>query len=101
MLFFTHEFRLFWFHLQEQNVLGMKHLATLLPQDLQREAEDALMSREEMANLAKEAERKFKSVEAELLQLQEDLSSSERARKVAESDRDELAEELSSGGSMK
>ena len=75
-------------------------LASIL-QDLQREAEDALMSREEMANLAKEAERKFKSIEAELLQTQEDLASSERQRKTAEGERDELAEELSSGGTAK
>merc|ERR1711915_793859 len=38
-------------------------------------------------------------LEADLVQLQEDLSSAERARRTAESERDELAEELSSNGS--
>lgn len=59
------------------------------------------MSREEMANLAKESERKLKSLEAELLQTHEDLAASERARKLAEGERDELAEELSTGSSGK
>lgn len=69
--------------------------------DLQREAEEALMSRDEMANLAKENERKLKALEAELLQTHEDLNASEKARKAAENERDELAEELASGTSGK
>jgi myosin protein heavy chain len=36
-----------------------------------------------------------KSLEAELVQLSEDLAASERARRAAESERDELQEEIS------
>ena len=38
-------------------------------------------------------------LEAELAQIQEDLSAAERGRRTAETERDELAEELSSSGS--
>merc|ERR1712227_815831 len=40
-----------------------------------------------------------KSLEADIAQMQEDLSAAERARRTAEAERDELAEELSSSGS--
>lgn len=49
-----------------------------------------------MAAAAKETERKLKSLEAELVQMSEDLASAERARRAAESERDELQEEISS-----
>jgi myosin protein heavy chain len=52
------------------------------------------VGREELQASAKEAERKLKTLEAELLQLGEDLSASERQRRAAETERDELLEEM-------
>ena len=69
--------------------------------DFQREVDDAHLSREEAAALAKENERKYKNLEAELLQLQDDLASSERARKAVESERDELQDTIGSSASSK
>ena len=59
------------------------------------------MSRDEMATAVKEAERKWKNLEAELLQTQEDLAASERARKVIENERDELLDDINSSGASK
>lgn len=59
------------------------------------------MSREEMAAAAKENEKKAKNLEAELLQLQEDLATSERTRKQVESERDELQDEINNSGASK
>lgn len=67
--------------------------------DYQREVEESRIAKEELATQAKEAEKKQKTLEAELIQLQEDLSMSERARKAAESERDELHEEINSSAS--
>ena len=47
-----------------------------------------------MANTARESEKRLKLLEAELLQLQQDLSSSERARKELEVEKEELMEEM-------
>merc|ERR1712080_645258 len=43
--------------------------------------------------------KKLQVLEADLAQMQEDLSAAERQRRTAEAERDELAEELSSTGS--
>lgn len=64
--------------------------------DSARDAEEARASRDELAAAAKETERKLKSLEAELVQMSEDLASAERARRAAESERDELQEEINS-----
>ena len=74
-------------------------VASLVFQDLQRETEDALQSREDMANALKDNEKKIKNLEADLAQLQEDLAASERARKSLQAERDELQEELTAAGS--
>lgn len=62
--------------------------------DFQREVEESRLSRDDLATQAKEAEKKQKLLEAELIQLQEDLASSERQRKTAESERDEFMKKL-------
>lgn len=62
--------------------------------DYQRDAEEARAARDEIALQAKETEKRLKSLEAENIQLQEDLNSSERARRAAESERDDLQEEI-------
>lgn len=47
-----------------------------------------------MATIAKETERKVKNLEADLLQLTEDLAAVERQKRAAEDERDELQEEI-------
>lgn len=61
-----------------------------------RDAEEYRAARDELAAGYKEAERKVKTLEAEVLQLTEDVSSAERARRAAEAERDELLEEINS-----
>ena len=51
-------------------------------------------SSEHLQRQTKEAEKKAKNLEAELIACQDQLSSSERCRRSAEGDRDELQEEL-------
>ncbi|CAO1373534.1 unnamed protein product [Diamesa serratosioi] len=67
--------------------------------DVMRDAEDAKAAKEELAALSKENERKVKVLDAEIMQLTEDLASSERARRAAETERDELQEEMISNSS--
>ncbi|XP_041362309.1 myosin heavy chain, non-muscle-like isoform X2 [Gigantopelta aegis] len=62
--------------------------------ELQRELDDARLARDEMVQSFKDNEKKTKNLEAELLRLQEELAAAERARRAAENDRDELAEEI-------
>ncbi|XP_024604143.1 myosin-10 isoform X1 [Neophocaena asiaeorientalis asiaeorientalis] len=69
--------------------------------DYQRELEEARASRDEIFAQSKESEKKLKSLEAEILQLQEELASSERARRHAEQERDELADEIANSASGK
>ncbi|XP_033313698.1 myosin heavy chain, non-muscle isoform X2 [Bombus vosnesenskii] len=75
---------------------ALKQLKKLQAQikDCTRETEEARAARDELAASAKETERKVKSLEADLMQLTEDYASSERARRAAENERDELQEEL-------
>ena len=63
--------------------------------ELQRELDDARLARDDAAQAFKDNEKKTKNIEAELLRLQEELAAAERARRSAENDRDELAEEIS------
>ncbi|CRL04792.1 CLUMA_CG017848, isoform A [Clunio marinus] len=67
--------------------------------DIIRDAEDARAAKEELAALSKETEKKFKALQAENTQLTEDLASSERARRAAETERDELQDEINSNSS--
>uniref|UniRef100_A0A8D3BUX6 Myosin, heavy chain 10, non-muscle n=1 Tax=Scophthalmus maximus TaxID=52904 RepID=A0A8D3BUX6_SCOMX len=82
---------------------AVKQLRKLQAQmkDYQRELEDARASRDEIFTQSKENEKKLKSLEAEILQLQEDHAASERARRHAEQERDELADEISNSVSGK
>ncbi|XP_011692301.1 PREDICTED: myosin heavy chain, non-muscle-like isoform X2 [Wasmannia auropunctata] len=75
---------------------ALKQLKKLQAQikDCTRETEEARAARDELAAASKETERKVKSLEADLLQLTEDFASSERARRTAENERDELQEEV-------
>jgi myosin heavy chain 9/10/11/14 len=69
--------------------------------DYQHEVESSNLARDEALSAAREKDKRVKSLEAELLQLQEDLASSERSRKALQVERDELHDELASGGSSK
>ncbi|XP_051987354.1 myosin-11-like isoform X2 [Xyrauchen texanus] len=65
--------------------------------DSHRELEDTRVSHKEVLSSAQESERKARTMEVEILHLQEELSAAERARKHAERERDELAAEMTSG----
>uniref|UniRef100_A0A671TJF4 Myosin, heavy chain 10, non-muscle n=1 Tax=Sparus aurata TaxID=8175 RepID=A0A671TJF4_SPAAU len=82
---------------------AIKQLRKLQAQmkDYQRELEEARASRDEIFTQSKENEKKLKGLEAEILQLQEDHAASERARRHAEQERDELADEISNSASGK
>ncbi|KAM9305935.1 myosin-11 [Gastrophryne carolinensis] len=82
---------------------AIKQLRKLQAQmkDFQRDLDDARAAREEIFATARENEKKAKSLEAELMQLQEDLAAAERARKLAEQEKEELAEELAGSASGK
>jgi len=67
--------------------------------EIQRDAEEAHASKNDVLQQSKDLEKKIKGLEAELVAVQEELSAADRARRTAESERDELAEELSSSGS--
>uniref|UniRef100_A0A8C7JS75 Myosin, heavy chain 11b, smooth muscle n=1 Tax=Oncorhynchus kisutch TaxID=8019 RepID=A0A8C7JS75_ONCKI len=64
--------------------------------ELQREVEDSRAAQKEVLSSARESERRAKTLEASFMQLQEDLAAAERARKQAETERDEMSEELAS-----
>uniref|UniRef100_A0A8C4XTJ2 Myosin heavy chain 11 n=1 Tax=Falco tinnunculus TaxID=100819 RepID=A0A8C4XTJ2_FALTI len=80
---------------------AIKQLRKLQAQmkDYQRELDDARAAREEIFATARENEKKAKGLEAELIQLQEDLAAAERARKQADLEKEEMAEELASATS--
>lgn len=69
--------------------------------DLQHELEAALLARDEAINANKDKDKRCKSLEAEVMQLQEDLAASERARKAIQAEKDELLEEINSGSASK
>uniref|UniRef100_A0A669QEE8 Myosin heavy chain 11 n=1 Tax=Phasianus colchicus TaxID=9054 RepID=A0A669QEE8_PHACC len=80
---------------------AIKQLRKLQAQmkDYQRDLDDARAAREEIFATARENEKKAKNLEAELIQLQEDLAAAERARKQADLEKEEMAEELASATS--
>uniref|UniRef100_A0A672VC17 Myosin heavy chain 11 n=1 Tax=Strigops habroptila TaxID=2489341 RepID=A0A672VC17_STRHB len=80
---------------------AIKQLRKLQAQmkDYQRELDDARAAREEIFATARENEKKAKGLEAELIQLQEELAAAERARKQADLEKEEMAEELASAAS--
>lgn len=67
--------------------------------DYQRDAEEARASRDDLVAQAKEAEKRLKLVETDLIQLQEDFVNSERLRRSAEAERDDLQDEISNNAS--
>ena len=86
--------------IKEDSVRQMRKLQAHL-KEYQREVEEAQMSKEDMANHMKENDKKLKNLEADLLQMQEDLAASERARKQLEGERDELQDEINNSANNK
>uniref|UniRef100_A0A8C2SGU2 Myosin motor domain-containing protein n=1 Tax=Capra hircus TaxID=9925 RepID=A0A8C2SGU2_CAPHI len=61
--------------------------------ELWREVEETRSSREEIFAQNRESEKRLKGLEAEVLRLQEELAASDRARRQAQQERDEMADE--------
>ncbi|XP_052346298.1 myosin-9-like isoform X2 [Oncorhynchus keta] len=78
---------------RDEALKQLKKLQALL-KDQMRELEDLRLSREEALNMAKEHEKKLKAIEADTIRLQEELASAERVKKQAQTERDELQDEL-------
>lgn len=60
---------LYFQHVLSNTIVQLNHQAQM--KDFQRELEDAHAAKEEVLSSAKESEKKAKSLEAELMQLQE------------------------------
>jgi myosin protein heavy chain len=86
--------------IKEDALKQLKKIQTQM-KDYQHEVDAALAGRDEAISAAREKEKRVKSLEADLLQLQEDLAASERSRKAIQAERDELHDELASGGASK
>ncbi|XP_072316168.1 uncharacterized protein myh14 isoform X4 [Eucyclogobius newberryi] len=75
---------------------AMKQLRRLQAQlkEVFRELDEAKITREEVMSQSKEGEKKMLTLEAEVLQLTEELAVSERQKRQAQQERDELADEM-------
>ncbi|XP_060030710.1 myosin-14 isoform X1 [Erinaceus europaeus] len=69
--------------------------------ELWREVEETRTAREETFLQNKENEKRLKGLEAEVLRLQEELAASDRARRQALQERDEMADEVANGSLSK
>lgn len=78
---------------KEDALRQLKKLQSQL-KDYQRDAETDHALKEELMQQLKELEKKIKAMEADMIQAQEDLANSERIRRAAEAERDELQEEI-------
>uniref|UniRef100_A0A665X9S8 Myosin-9 n=1 Tax=Echeneis naucrates TaxID=173247 RepID=A0A665X9S8_ECHNA len=76
----------------------LKKLQALMKEQM-REVEELRLSRDEAVNGAKETEKKLKVMEADALHLQEDLAAAERLKRQAQTERDELQDEINSSNS--
>ncbi|KAM3865284.1 myosin-9-like isoform 2-T2 [Diretmus argenteus] len=75
---------------------ALKQLKKLQAQmkEQMRELDELRLSRDEALSEAKENERKVKAMEADTMQLQEDLATAERVKRQAQTERDELQDEI-------
>uniref|UniRef100_A0AAQ5Z5P7 Myosin-9 n=1 Tax=Amphiprion ocellaris TaxID=80972 RepID=A0AAQ5Z5P7_AMPOC len=69
--------------------------------DLIRELDDTRMSREEILSQSKETEKKLKGMEADMIQMQEELAAAERVKRQAQQERDELQDEINNQAAKK
>ncbi|XP_026158575.1 myosin-9-like isoform X1 [Mastacembelus armatus] len=77
---------------------ALKQLKKLQAQmkDTMRELDELRLARDEAVNGAKETEKKLKAMEADVLHFQEDLATAEKLKRQAQTERDELQEEIAS-----
>ncbi|XP_063327379.1 myosin-9-like isoform X2 [Pelmatolapia mariae] len=75
---------------------ALKQLKKLQAQmkDVIRELDDTRLSRDEILTQSKETEKKLKGMEADMLQMQEELAAAERVKRQAQQERDELQDEI-------
>ncbi|XP_038639473.1 myosin-9-like isoform X3 [Scyliorhinus canicula] len=85
---------------REEAIKQLRKLQAQL-KDYQRELEDACSSREEILVQFKENEKRMKGLETEIIRKDEDLAAVERAKRLIQQERDELAEEIASNSSGK
>ncbi|XP_054614699.1 myosin-9-like isoform X1 [Dunckerocampus dactyliophorus] len=80
---------------------ALKQLKKLQAQmkELIRELDDTRMSREDILAQSKENEKKLKGMEADMLQMQEEVAAAERAKRQAQQERDELQDEMNNQAS--
>ncbi|KAI3361078.1 hypothetical protein L3Q82_013279 [Scortum barcoo] len=82
---------------------AMKQLRRLQGQtkELLRELDETKLTRDDVITQSKDSEKKIQILEAEVLQLTEELSVSERQKRQAQQERDEMADEMVNSSSGK
>ncbi|KAK7157386.1 hypothetical protein R3I93_008770 [Phoxinus phoxinus] len=78
---------------REEALRQMKRLQTQM-KELIRELDETKLARDEIVVQSKDSEKRLQTLEAELLQLTEELAVSERQRRQAQLERDEMADEI-------
>ncbi|XP_061604472.1 myosin-9-like isoform X1 [Phyllopteryx taeniolatus] len=75
---------------------ALKHLKKLQAQmkELIRELDDTRLSKDDILAQSKETEKKLKSMEADMLQMHEELAAAERVKRQTQQERDELQDEI-------
>ncbi|XP_068616663.1 myosin-10 [Brachionichthys hirsutus] len=85
---------------KEEMVKQLRRLQGQMKEVL-RELDESKLSREEVIAHSKESEKKIQTLEADVLQLTEELSVSDRQKRQAQQERDELADEMVNNNSGK
>ncbi|KAM8734735.1 uncharacterized protein myh14 isoform 1-T1 [Acanthopagrus schlegelii] len=85
---------------KEEAVKQLRRLQGQMKEIL-RELDETKLSREEVIAQSKDSEKKIQTLEADVLQLTEELSMSERQRRQAQQERDEMADEMVNSSSGK
>uniref|UniRef100_A0A4W6FJ67 Myosin-9 n=1 Tax=Lates calcarifer TaxID=8187 RepID=A0A4W6FJ67_LATCA len=80
---------------RDEALKQLKKLQAQMKENM-RELEELRLSRDEAVNGAKETEKKLKAMEADALHYQEDLATAERLKRQAQTERDELQDEINS-----
>ncbi|XP_067437036.1 myosin-9a isoform X2 [Thunnus thynnus] len=83
---------------RDEALKQLKKLQALMKEQM-RELDELRLSRDEAVNGAKETEKKLKSMEADALHIQEDLATAERLKRQAQTERDELQDEITNSNS--
>uniref|UniRef100_A0A3B4ZDW6 Myosin-10-like n=1 Tax=Stegastes partitus TaxID=144197 RepID=A0A3B4ZDW6_9TELE len=85
---------------KEEAVKQLRRLQGQMKEIL-RELDETKLSRDEIIAQSKDSEKKIQTLEAEVLQLTEELSVSERHKRQAQQERDEMADEMVNSSSGK